>query len=66
VSFTIVSWLIVLCIVILVAAAIGAVAGERWFTPQSTGEVRRSAAGRQTPGGALAVDDPACLAQEDE
>jgi membrane protein len=66
VSFTIVSWLIVLCIVILVAAAIGAVAGERWFTPQSTGEVRRSAAGGQTPGGALAVDDPACLAQEDE
>jgi membrane protein len=38
VAFGIVSWLIVLCIVILVAAAIGAVAGERWFTPQRAGE----------------------------
>jgi len=38
VAFSIVSWLIVLCIVILVAAAIGAVAGERWFTTHSAGK----------------------------
>ena len=31
VAFAIVSWLIVLWVAILVAAAIGAVAGERWF-----------------------------------
>ena len=41
VAFSIVSWLIVLCIVILVAAAIGAVSGERWFTPQRTGDAAR-------------------------
>ena len=38
VAFTLVSWIIILCIVILAAAAIGAVAGERWFTPKAAGE----------------------------
>jgi uncharacterized BrkB/YihY/UPF0761 family membrane protein len=37
VAFAIVSWLIVVSVAVLVAAAIGAVAGERWL-PSETSE----------------------------
>ena len=51
VAFSMVSWLIVLSIAILVSAAIGAVAGERWIPPANLEESR---AGR--PGGRPAVE----------
>jgi membrane protein len=51
VAFAMVSWLIVLSIAVLVSAAIGAVAGERWIPPENLEESR---AGR--PRGRPAVE----------
>jgi membrane protein len=36
VAFAIVSWLIVASVAVLIAAAIGAVAGERWLPSETT------------------------------
>jgi len=51
VAFAMVSWLIVLSVAVLVSAAVGAVAGERWIPPENLEESR---AGR--PGGRPAVE----------
>jgi membrane protein len=49
VAFALVSWLISISLVVLVSAAVGAVAGERWFSP------RREAAPEVTPSSGTAT-----------
>jgi membrane protein len=50
VTFAVVEWLIVICIALLVTAAVGAVAAERWLPPANLGELRSAARQRSSPG----------------